>query len=91
MCVLGHGRGHPSAFVKYKAGWLDDDQILVVTESSTVTLIPRSSSLAGVKMIIIKAKDADGTIKTYLLEYFKRLEGFDSSNKSGPKDSREVL
>ena len=85
MCILGHGRGYPSAFIRYKLGWLNDDQILVVTESSTVTLIPRASSLAGIKMIIIKAKDADGTTKTYLLEYFKRLDGFDSSNKNGSK------
>lgn len=85
MCVLGHGRGYPSAFIRYKSGWLNDDQILVITESTTATLIPRSSSLEGIKMIIIKAKDADGTTKTYLLEYFKRLAVFDSSNKSGPK------
>lgn len=84
LCVLGHGSGHPSAFIKYKLGWLNDDQVLFVTESTTVTLIPRASSLAGIKMIIVKAKDADGT-KTYFLEYYKRLTGFDSTNKNGTK------
>ena len=84
-CVLGHGRGYPSAFIRYKSGWLNDNQILVITESTTATLIPRASSLEGIKMIIIVAKDADGTTKTYFLEYFKRLDGFDSSNKNGSK------
>lgn len=84
-CILGHGRGHPSAFIKYKLGWFNEDQILVITESATVTLIPRASSLEGIKMIIIVAKDADGTTKTYFLEYYKRLTGFDSTNKNGTK------
>ncbi|KKT18735.1 MAG: Peptidase M11 gametolysin [Parcubacteria group bacterium GW2011_GWB1_43_8] len=85
LCLLGHGHGHPSAFVKYKLGWLNEDQVLVVTESAIAKLIPRASSLDGIKMIIIKAKDADGTTKTYFLELFKRLDNFDSSNKNGSK------
>ena len=88
LCILGHGYGHPSAFIKYKLGWLNEDQVLVVTESATVKVIPRSSSLDGIKMIIIKAMDADGKTKTYFVELLKLLDNFDTSLK---KESRVLL
>ena len=80
--LMGEENCHISSYYKYGLGWLDESEVLIVNESLSVALSPRSapSSSGRIKTILIKGRNTDGSPKTYFLEYYKKLGNFDDGN-----------
>lgn len=76
--AMGYRDCYTSTYHLWLLGHLKEEQISRVTETANVTLIPRSSSVSGIKMTLIEIKTADGKKVFYFIEYCKDLGNFDS-------------
>ncbi|GHA16540.1 Ig-like domain-containing protein [Oceanisphaera arctica] len=71
--------GHFNAMQKQRLGWLDDEQVLTVTDSGQYSLSPVAAQQAGVKALkILKNINENGRKTWYYLEYRQPI-GFDGS------------
>ena len=77
--IMGSGIGYPFMYDIDKL-WPDDSRVYAPKESGYVTLIPRSSSKEGFKMVRFEGKDDQGAKITIYAEYYAKTEGtFDVS------------
>lgn len=79
--AMGYRDCYTSTYHLWLLGRLKEEQIYRITETANVILIPRSSSVSGIKMALIEIKDADGKKVFYFIEYCKDLGNFDSTGE----------
>ena len=81
-----------SAIWRSEAGWLEDDQVTVVSESGLYTLTQASLSSSGTKLLKIPiGQGLEGKQLYYYVEYRKKLGGFDEEEFIAKSQEYEVL